>query len=118
MRKLVLLLPLILSAVSCQGFTWEGQGAGLTDAQRAAGVKDLNALAREYETRTYFAGLRRRLDGRANAFGRDLASIQSSFGRHFLNYSESDPYVNYPSSTTSLGHLGRFSTTFVGSLFR
>ena len=118
MRKLALLLPLILATTACQGFTWQGQGAGLTDEQRALQVKDIDALAREYDTRTYWAGLRRRMDGRSNAFGRDLNNIQQTFGRHFLNYSVDDPYVNYPSDRTTLGHLGRFGSTFVGSLLR
>ncbi len=118
MRKLVLLVPLLLATTACQGFTWKGQGAGLTEEQSSLGVRDVDSLAREYETRTYFAGLRRRMDGTTNAFARDLASIQSSFGRHFLNYSAGDPYVNYPTDMTSLGHLGRFTTTFVGSIIR
>lgn len=118
MRKLALLVPLILATTACQGFTWRGQGSGLTDEQAALGVKDIDALAREYDTRTYWAGLRRQMDGRSNAFRRDLANVQSAFGRHFLNYSADDPYVNYPTDRTSAGHLGRFTTTFFGSLVR
>lgn len=119
MRKLALLVPLILAATSCQTpMTWEGSGSGLTEQQRALGIKDVAALNRDYETRAYFRNLRRRMDGTSNAFARDLNSIQSSFGRHFLNYSEDDPYVNHPTDQTSLGHLGRFGLTFVGSVFR
>lgn len=118
MRKLALLVPLLLATTACQGFTWHGQGSGVTEQQAALGIKSVSELASDYESRTYYRGLRRRMDGRANAFGRDLSSIQSSFGRHFLNYSEDDPYVNYPSNSSSLGHMGRFTTTFVGSLFR
>ena len=118
MRKLALLVPLLLTMTACQGFTWAGRGSTLTDEQIALGIKEVGTLAAEYDTRAYFSGLRRRLDGRANAFGRDLGNIQRTFGRHILNYSESDPYVNYPTDTTSVGHLGRFTTTFIGSLFR
>ena len=57
--------------------------------------------------------VRRRADGRSNAFGRDLASIQSTIDRHFFNYSSDDPYVNVETNTSSGGHLLRFGTTLL-----
>ena len=67
MRKLALLVPLILVSTACQNFTWEGQGAGLSDQQAQLGVRDVDSLTREYETLSFFAGLRRRGDGLSNA---------------------------------------------------
>jgi hypothetical protein len=52
--------------------------------------------------------LRRRNDGRNNAFGRDLMAVQDFIDRHVWNYNQNDPYVNYSNDTTKLGHVGRF----------
>lgn len=110
MRILALLLT--VSLASCT-ITWKGQGSGLTDAQRERDIKDPIALANAYETNQYFTDLRRRNSGRANAFGRDLRSIGVTIDRHFFNYSETDPYVNYESDTSYLDHMLRFSLSTV-----
>lgn len=115
MRKLALVLAL-LPAAACSTFGWEGQGAGLTEEQRDRGIKSVTALASEYETQTFFRSVRRRSDGRNNAFGRDLDSITRFFDRHLWNYDENDPYVNFPSRTTKLEHIGRFGLNTVSSL--
>ena len=116
MRKLafaVLLLPL----AACQSFTWSGHdNAGLSEEQRARGLKDITSLASAYETEAFFRDVRRRSDGRNNAFGRDLMAIQDFIDKHFWNYDKDDPAVNYPSDTTKLEHLGRFTLVTVTSL--
>ena len=108
MSKLALILPLALMC-SCQ-MTWRGQGGGVTPEQAARGIKDPTALVREYETESYWRGVRRRMDGRANALGRDLNSIATTVDRQFFNYSPSDPYVNFSSSVGTTDHLLRFAT--------
>ena len=115
MRKLALVLALIPLA-SCSTFGWDGQGAGLTKEQRERGLKDVSALASAYETQTFFRGVRRRSDGRNNAFGRDLMNITNFLDRHFWNYDVNDPYVNFPSRTTKLEHIGRFGLNTVSAL--
>jgi hypothetical protein len=116
MRKLALIVPVLLATAACSNFTWQDQHVNIPDDQLAYGVRDVDTLVREYESAQFYGGVRRRADGVANAFGRDLASIQTTFGRHFLNYSPTDPYVNYKSDTGYLGHLGNFTTTFVTTL--
>ena len=117
MRKLVLLLPLIVATTACSSFSWQGkQSSNLTDEQKAAGIKDIRALEDEYESTTHWAAMRRRGDGRRNAFGRGLNNISETFGRHFLNYSKHDPYVNYPSNVGYLQHTGRFLTGWLGGI--
>ena len=107
MRKFALVLALLPMA-ACSTFGWEGQGAGLTSEQKQRGIKDVAALANEYETESFFRSVRRRSDSRNNAFGRDLMSISSFMDRHLWNYDENDPYINFPSRTTKLEHTGRF----------
>ncbi len=107
MRSLALLL-LICCLPACKT-TWRGQSSGLTDDQRMRSIKDVSALSSAYETQANFADLRRRRDGRANAFGRDLRSMGVFVDRHFFNYSPDDPYVNYPTETSYLDHLLQFS---------
>ena len=107
MRFLALLL-LICCLPACRT-TWSGQGAGLTDDQRARSIKDVSALSSAYETQANFADLRRRQDGRANAFGRDLRSMGVFVDRYFFNYSPDDPYVNYPTNTGYFDHLMQFT---------
>ncbi|MCK5942297.1 MAG: hypothetical protein KAI24_10040 [Planctomycetes bacterium] len=101
---------------ACSTFGWEGQGAGLTEEQKQRGIKDVTALANEYETQSFFRSVRRRSDGRNNAFGRDLMSITNFLDRHLWNYDENDPYINFPSRTTKLEHVGRFGLNTVSSL--
>ncbi len=106
MRKLAFVLCLLpLGACS---LTWEGQGNNLTEEQKNRGIKDVAALSSDFETQSFYRGMRRRTDGINNAFGRDLGKIQTFFDRHFWNYDENDPAVNYPSDTGKLDHSGRF----------
>ncbi|MEM7199416.1 MAG: hypothetical protein AAF628_04070 [Planctomycetota bacterium] len=111
MRKLALLLPVTLLLGSCQTFTWQGQGAGLTDDQVERGIKDTKALVRGYETETYWRGVRARMDGRRNALGRDLGHVQDMIDRHIFGYSPGDPSVNFPTNLSTLDHIGRFPIT-------
>ena len=107
MRKFALVLALLPFA-ACQSFTWRGHGSGLSSEQKDLGIKDITALSNEYETESFFRGVRRRQDGRNNAFGRDMMRIQDFIDRHFWNYDVNDPYVNFPSDTTKFEHFGRF----------
>ncbi|MCB9877177.1 MAG: hypothetical protein H6835_06190 [Planctomycetes bacterium] len=116
MRKLALVLALLPFAACSNLVNWEGQGAGLTREQKQRGIKDVAALANKYETETFFRNVRRRSDGRNNAFGRDLMAISDFIDRHFWNYNPNDPYVNYPSNTTKLEHIGRFGLMTASSM--
>jgi hypothetical protein len=107
MRKFALVLSL-LPLVGCQSFTWHGHGTGLTAEQKELGLKDITALSQEYDSAAFFRGVRRRSDGRNNAFGNGLMGVQDFIDRHFWNYDKNDPAVNYPSNTTKLEHFGRF----------
>lgn len=115
MRKFAFVLALLPMA-ACSTFGWDGQGAGLTKEQRQRGIKDVAALANSYETQAFFRSVRRRSDGRNNAFGRDLMSISNFFDRHLWNYNENDPYINFPSNTTKLEHIGRFGLNTVSGM--
>jgi hypothetical protein len=115
MRKLALVLTL-LPLAACSSFGWEGQGAGVTQEQKNRGIKDVASLSSEYGSQKFFRDVRRRSDGRNNAFGRDLMAMSEFFDRHLWNYNVNDPYVNYPSDTTKLEHVGRFGMTTVSSL--
>ena len=115
MRKLALVLALFPLA-ACSTFGWEGQGDGVTPEQQARGIKSVSALASDYEAHSFFRSVRRRSDGRNNAFGRDLMAISDFFDRHFWGYDVNDPYINFPSDTTKLEHLGRFGLTTVSGL--
>jgi hypothetical protein len=107
MRKLALALAL-LPLAACSTFGWEGQGAGVSKDQKNRGIKDPSALANEYNSQQFFREVRRRSDGRNNAFGRDMMAITDFMDRHLWNYDANDPYINYPSDTTKFEHLGRF----------
>lgn len=107
MRKLALVLTL-LPLAACSTFGWEGQGAGISKDQKNRGIKDVAALSNEFNSQQFYREVRRRSDGRNNAFGRDLMSITDFLDRHLWNYNANDPYINYPSDTTKLDHLGRF----------
>ena len=115
MRKFALVLALLPFA-ACSTFGWDGQGAGVTKEQQERGIKDVTALANSYETQSFFRSVRRRSDGRNNAFGRDLMNVTRFFDRHLWNYDENDPYVNFPSNTTKFEHIGRFGLNTVSGL--
>ncbi len=115
MRKLALVLTL-LPLAACSSFGWEGQGAGISKDQKNRGIKDVAALSSEYNSQQFFREVRRRSDGRNNAFGRDLMSIHQFFDRHLWNYDANDPYINFPSDTTKLEHVGRFGLMTASSL--
>ncbi len=115
MRKLALVLTL-LPLAACSTFGWDGQGAGLSNDQKDRGIKDVAALSSEYNQQHFYRQVRRRSDGRNNAFGRDLMAIQDFMDRHLWNYNANDPYINYPSDTTKLEHVGRFGLMTASSL--
>jgi hypothetical protein len=115
MRKLALVLTL-LPLAACSTFGWDGQGAGVSKDQKNRGIKDVAALSSEYNQQHFYRQVRRRSDGRNNAFGRDLMSIQDFMDRHLWNYNANDPYINYPSDTTKLEHVGRFGLMTASSL--
>jgi hypothetical protein len=115
MRKLALVLTL-LPLAACSTFGWDGQGAGLSKDQKDRGIKDVAALSSEYNQQHFYRQVRRRSDGRNNAFGRDLMAIQDFMDRHLWNYNANDPYINYPSDTTKLEHVGRFGLMTASSL--
>jgi len=98
---------------SCRTFTWRGQSADVTAAEASRGIKDVPTLSQEYETAKFFAGLRRRMDGRSNAFARDLDNITSTIDRHLFNYSVDDPYVNFPTQYSMVDHSLRTAVTTV-----
>ena len=115
MRKLALALVL-LPLAACSTFGWENSGSTVTSEQQKRGVKDVATLANKYETESWFRSVRRRSDGRNNAFGRDLMNISDFIDRHLWNYNVNDPYINYPSNTTKLEHLGRFGLVTLSSI--
>ena len=91
-------------------------GGEITAEQRARGIKPVSELASDYKWDSYLAKVRRRSDGIDNAFGRDLSSITSFLDRHIYNYDANDPYINVPSDTTELGHVGNFGVDLVTGL--
>ncbi|MFY9343782.1 MAG: hypothetical protein WAT39_14935 [Planctomycetota bacterium] len=108
MRKSALVL-LLLPVAACSSFRWEGHGGGVSAEQGKRGIKDVSALSSDFNSQHFFREVRRRSDGRNNAFGRDLMAISDFFDRHLWNYNANDPYINYPSDTTKLEHVGRFA---------
>jgi hypothetical protein len=109
--RLLSLAPLVLLA-ACQSFTWKGQSAPSAD-EMARGVKDLPSLTTAYETDKFFSGVRTRMDGRSNAFSRDMDNIIATIDRHFFNYSADDPYVNFPTQYSILDHSLRTGVRLV-----
>lgn len=108
MRKLALVLTLLpFAACSTTGVTAE---------QERRGIKSVSSLSSSYESDTFWSRVRQRSDGLNNAWGRDFSAIQDFFDRHFWNYDKNDPYVNHPSNTTKLEHLGRFGVTTITSI--
>ena len=104
-HKLVLVAPLLL--LSGCNLTWPGQGRA-TSSDTIRNVSDVAALQSSYDDKKYFGDVKRRADGRENAFGRDLDAITATIDRHLFNYSKDDPYVNYPSTVSNFNHLMRF----------
>ena len=43
-------------------------------------------------------------------------SVTDFIDRHIWNYNANDPYINFPSDTTKLEHVGRFGLNTVSSL--
>lgn len=101
---------------SCGSFTWRGQSGDLSGTDASRGLKDVATLTKDYETARFFTGLRRRMDGRSNAFNRDLESLTSTIDRHFFNYSADDPYVNFPTEYGPIDHTLRTAVTTVAPL--
>ncbi len=105
------ILSVVTLAFLCGSCKWEGAGSGVTEKEYQVGLRDVDSLVAEYESKRYWADIRRRRDGRSNAFGRDLDRIVQTIDRSFLNYSWSDPYVNYKTETGALERFGRFVVT-------
>ena len=116
MRKLAIVLTLLPLLGACKNFGWSSQSSNLTDEQKKRGIKDVSTLSTAHESELFFSDVRRRSDGRNNAFGRDLMNIVDFWDRYFWNYSKDDPYVNYPSDTTKLEHIGRFGLTTLSTV--
>lgn len=108
MRQLALLLPAAFLMASCSSFVWEGRGKGVTEQQMRDGIPDITKMSDDYNDRAYWRSVRRRKDGRTNAFGRDLDKITDFIDRHLFNYSKHDPSVNFPTDSTMLDHSFQF----------
>ncbi|MFN6196140.1 MAG: hypothetical protein ACK5BN_20195, partial [Planctomycetota bacterium] len=105
MRTFALVLAL-LPLGACSWFGLDGKSSYRESGDRE--IKSVSSLERTHKRNQFFGELRRRNDGRNNAFGRDLMAIQDFIDRHVWNYNQNDPYVNYSNDTTKLGHVGRF----------
>ena len=105
-KKFALIAPLLF--VSACTMTWPGQGRGTAENAHNEST-DVGSLQGQYDTQKYFSDVKRRKEGRENAFGRDLDSITATVDRHFFNYSADDPYVNHPSTASAFNHLMRFT---------
>ncbi len=105
------IVPLAL-LTSC-AFSWKGQSSEVSAQDASRGLKDVPTLSKQYETQKFFSGLRRRMDGRSNAFARDMDNIIATADRHLFNYSADDPYVNFPTEYSILDHSMRTAVKFV-----
>jgi hypothetical protein len=105
MRTFALVIAL-LPLGACSWFGLDGKSSYRESGDRE--IKSVSSLERTHKRNQFFGDLRRRNDGRNNAFGRDLMAIQDFIDRHVWNYNQNDPYVNYSNDTTKLGHVGRF----------
>jgi len=110
MRKLALVLAL-LPIAACS--SW---GSGLTPEQEAKGIKSVSALSSSYESGAFWTRVRQNSDGRSNAWGRDWRRIGDFFDRHLWNYDANDPYINYPTDTNRIDHLGRTAVSAVSAV--
>jgi hypothetical protein len=90
-------------------------GGGLTPEQEARGIKSVSSLSSSYESGAFWTRLRQSSDGRSNAFGRDLRAVGDFIDRHIWNYDANDPYINYPTDTTRLGHTARLGASAVAA---
>ncbi len=102
MRKLAIVLAL-LPMVACSTTS----SAAPTAEQQQRGIKSVSALSSDYASGAYWSSLERSADGRSNAFARDMNQVGTFFDRHFWNYDANDPYVNFPTDATRIGHTGR-----------
>lgn len=116
MSKLHALAIVSLALLSSCAFSWKGQSSEVSAQDASRGLKDVPTLTKQYETQKLFAGLRRRMDGRSNAFARDMDSIVSTLDRHMFNYSADDPYVNFPTEYSILDHSLRTAVKVVTPL--
>ncbi len=119
MRTLALLVPLLLLATACQGFSWVDQNS--RNAVRGDGpltVQDVNSLIQSYNTQQFYRQVRDRSNGRSAAFSRDMSSIRRTIDRHFFNYDWDDPYLNPAGGGQGLfgGNLGLITTAIVDSV--
>ena len=105
MRQFALVLSL-LPLAACSSLGLDGKDTYRTSGDRE--IKPVSSLESRYQKNQFFGELRRRNDGRNNAFGRDLMAVQDFIDRHIWNYNQNDPYVNYRSNTTKIEHVGRF----------
>ena len=110
MRKLALVLAL-LPMTACSTV-----GGGITQEQSDRGIQSVAALSSRYESGAYWTSLRQSADGRSNAWKRDFGQIGDFFDRHLWNYDANDPYVNYPTDNTRVGHTGRTGLAMVSAL--
>ncbi|MBM3974602.1 MAG: hypothetical protein FJ301_10935 [Planctomycetes bacterium] len=127
MRQFALVLTL-LPLAACSSMYLDGKDRLYLDSRHAqlgegenpnqGKVVPVAMLTRNYQKNQFWGELRRRSDGRNNAFARDLMSIQDVIDRTIWNYNQNDPYVNYSNDQTKLGHFGRFglmqASTFPG----
>ncbi len=90
LAKGALCVALLLTA-SCE-FSWDGRGI-ISEEQQELGVRDVDALERDYDTQRYWASVRERMDGRATAISDGMENIVRTFDRHFLNYDWDAPYL-------------------------
>ena len=67
----------------------------------------------QYETERYWAGVRTRRDGRVNAWGAGLDSLQNTLDRHLFGYSSTNPYLNFPTNSNIIKQTGQFGLTFL-----
>ncbi len=116
MRKLVVLLALAIASSSCSSFTWRGLGSDLSEEDRERGIKDIGALTREYESETYWRGVRARRDMLVNAWGRDFRAISTLIDRHVFNASATDPSINHPTDSNYLRHTLAFGFDYTGRI--
>jgi hypothetical protein len=105
MRQFALVLSL-LPLAACSVFGLDGKDTHRSGGERE--IQSVSSLESRHQKNQFFGELRRRNDGRNNAFARDLNGIQDFIDRHIWNYNQNDPYVNYSSNQTKLGHVGRF----------
>ena len=110
MRILAPILALVLLG-ACQSFSWTGE-PGDPDS----GLANVGAMAGQYETESYWRNHRRSIDGLTNALSRDLGGITATFARHFMNYSATDPYVNYETENGYLREVGKWAVSFTNTV--